>query len=440
MTAENAKGAYFLESGSPFRRCNFLWLPALVICVTLVANAAILNAQPQGETCAVCHAALGVDNLTKPVEAYKTDIHAAKGFGCVACHGGDGTKMSLEAMDRSKGYIGKPNPVQVIEVCGHCHSNAAFMRQYNPSLRVDQVTEYYTSIHGKRLKELQDPKVATCASCHVPHSIRPPSDPRSSVYPLHVADTCGSCHANAKYMASYKIPTDQVAKYKKSVHWKMMTGKGDLSAPTCNDCHGNHGAAPPGVSWVGNVCGQCHPVNAELFSKSKHGQLFVQMGIPGCATCHSNHEILEASDAMLGVGDKAICGNCHTPQDTGGKTALGMRESIEKLRTDYDTAHAVLSKAEDDGMEVSQPLFDLSGAKTALVKARASIHGFNLSGVNAEVKPGLEIANKARTRGIRALDELQFRRKGLAVSAVIILALVIGLVLKIRQMENKPKP
>jgi len=340
-------------------------------------------------------------------------------------------------MDRAKGYIGKPTLTQVIEVCGRCHSDAGFMRQYNPSLRVDQVTEYYTSVHGRRLKELKDPKVATCASCHIPHSIRPPSDSRSSVYPLRVADTCGSCHANAEYMAPYKIPTDQLAKYKKSVHWKMMTSKGDLSAPTCNDCHGNHGAAPPGISWVGNVCGQCHPVNAELFSKSPHGQLFVQMGIPGCATCHSNHEILETSDAMLGVGDKAVCGNCHTPQDKGGQTAVAMRNSIEKLRADYDTAHAVLARAEDAGMEVSQPLFELNGAKTALVKARASIHGFNLNGVNAEVKPGLEISDKARARGVRALDELQFRRKGLAVSALIILALVIGLIMKIRQMERK---
>ena len=70
--------------------------------------AAELNAQPQGETCAVCHGALGVEQLTKPAELYKADIHAAKGFGCVACHGGDGTKMGLEAMDRAKGYIGKP--------------------------------------------------------------------------------------------------------------------------------------------------------------------------------------------------------------------------------------------------------------------------------------------------------------------------------------------
>ena len=413
---------------------DLFWLGLLVI----LFLPAVVIAQQQADSCSTCHLAIGVDRLTKPVQQFKDDIHAAKGFGCVSCHGGDATSPGMEAMDRAKGYIGKPTPTQVIEVCGRCHSDPRFMRQYNPSLRVDQVAEYYTSVHGRRLQELKDPKVATCASCHIPHSIRPPSDARSSVYPLRVADTCGSCHANAEYMAPYKIPTDQLAKYKKSVHWEMMTSKGDLSAPTCNDCHGNHGAAPPGISWVGNVCGQCHPVNAELFSKSPHGQLFVQMGIPGCATCHSNHEILATSDAMLGVGDKAVCGNCHTPQDKGGQTAVAMRNSIEKLRTDYETAHAVLSKAENDGMEVSQPLFELNGAKTALVKARASIHGFNLNGVNAEVKPGLEISDKARARGVRALDEIQFRRKGLAVSVLIILALIVGLIMKIRQMEKKP--
>jgi hypothetical protein len=88
-------------------------------------------------------------------------------------------------------------------------------------------------------------------------------------------------------------------------------------------------------------------------------------------------------------------------------------------------------------MEVSQPLFDLNGAKTALIKTRASIHGFNLDGVKAEVKPGLEISQKAYARGVKILDELQFRRKGLAVSALIIVALIVGLVLKIRRLEGK---
>ena len=398
-----------------------------------------VDAQPQSESCAVCHLAMGVENLTKPAELYKADIHAAKGFGCVACHGGDGTSGGMEAMDRKKGYIGKPTPVQVVEVCGRCHADANFMRQYNPSLRVDQVSEYATSVHGRRLREQKDEKVATCASCHKPHSIRPANDARSTVHPTRVADTCGSCHANKEYMAPYKIPTDQVEKYKKSVHWKMISSKGDLSAPTCNDCHGNHGAAPPGVSSVVNVCGQCHVVNSELFNKSVHNKIFVQMGIPGCASCHSNHAIQATSDAMLGAGDKSVCATCHSPTSAGAILATAMFSSIDRLKTSYEKAHALLSSAEHAGMEVSQPLFELNEAKTALIKARAAIHGFDQATLNKEVEPGLKVAAKVQARGVRALDELQFRRTGLAISALILFALVVGLILKIRQMERKPK-
>ena len=416
-------------------RLFFSALVLLVVCTYPRGS----DGQPQSETCAVCHLAMGVENLTKPAELYKADIHAAKGFGCVACHGGDGTIGGLESMDRKKGYIGKPTRAQVVEVCGRCHSDANFMRRYNPSLRVDQVSEYYTSVHGRRLRELKDEKVATCASCHKPHSIRPANDARSTVHPTHVADTCGSCHANKEYMAPYKIPTDQVEKYKKSVHWKMITAKGDLSAPTCNDCHGNHGAAPPGVSSVVNVCGQCHVVNAELLGKSPHGKIFVQMGIPGCASCHSNHAIQETSDAMLGTSDKSACATCHTPTSSGAALAASMLASIDRLRNGYEKAQTLLSNAEHAGMEVSQPLFELNDAKTALIKARAAIHSFDQVTLNKEVEPGLKVVEKSQARGVKALDELQFRRKGLAVSALIIFALVVGLILKIRQMERKPK-
>jgi hypothetical protein len=240
-------------------------------------------------------------------------------------------------------------------------------------------------------------------------------------------------------MAPYKIPTDQVEKYKTSVHWKMMTVKGDLSAPTCHDCHGNHGAAPPGVSSVVNVCGQCHVVNAELLGKSPHGKIFVQMGIPGCAGCHSNHAIHETSDAMLGTSDKSACATCHTPTSSGAVLAASMLASIERLRNGYEKAQTLLGNAEHAGMEVSQPLFELNDAKTALIKARAAIHSFDQATLNKEVEPGLKVAEKSQARGVKALEELQFRRKGLAVSALIIFALVIGLILKIRQMERKPK-
>jgi predicted CXXCH cytochrome family protein len=310
------------------------------------------------------------------------------------------------------------------------------MKRYNPSLRVDQVAEYTTSVHGTLLRT-GDPKVATCVSCHSAHSIRPPSDPKSSVYPVNVADTCGRCHSDATYMASYKIPTDQAAKYKTSVHWKAMTVKGDLSAPTCNDCHGNHGAVPPGVNWVGNVCGQCHSLTADLFKKSVHAKAFAEMGNPGCATCHENHGIQPPGDFMLGLGDKAVCSTCHTADDNGGKTAVEMRTLIDSLSAETQKAGAILAKADHAGMEVSQAQFDLNGAKDALVKARTAVHSYMVAPVKQEVQAGLAISSKVYARGVRAMEDLRFRRVWLVVFLVVILALIAGLVMKIRQTDRR---
>lgn len=403
--------------------------------LTLMAPSSGLAQAPEG-SCAVCHSALG-GRLAAPVENYVKDVHAAKGFGCVACHGGDARESSLEAMDPDKGYIGAPDHGQVATVCGRCHSDAEFMKRYNPSLRVDQVAEYRTSVHGRRLIEFGDPKVATCVSCHPAHAIKPPSEPSSSVHPLRVAETCGSCHADPDYMADYSIPTDQLERYGESFHWQMLSVEGDLSAPTCNDCHGNHGAAPPGISWVGNVCAQCHSVMGELFAKSFHSQIFTLLGSPGCATCHGNHRIAAAGDELLGLGEGAACANCHTPTSSGGQKAAAMRALIDSLRTEFEEADALLSEAERAGMEVSGAQFELNQATSALVSARATIHSFAVDEVRKEVEAGLEITASAYARGQDALKDLQFRRMGLAVSVSIILLFIVGLVLKIGQLERR---
>ena len=400
----------------------------------------VAAAQAAKDNCAACHLETGDERLAGPAKAFADDIHRTKGFGCVDCHGGDGRDAGMEAMDPKKGFIGKPTRQQIPSLCARCHSDAQFMKRYNPALRVDQAAEYAISVHGRRLRELNDPKVAVCSSCHPAHSIRPPSDPKSSVYPLAVADTCGRCHANATYMAGYQIPTDQLEKYKASIHWQTMSVKGDLSAPTCNDCHGNHGATPPGVTWIGNVCGQCHAVMADLFKKSVHATAFADMGSPGCATCHENHAIKAASDAMLGLGAKAVCASCHSADDKGGKSAVQMRGLVDSLVAATDRAHAFLGRAERAGMEVSQGQFELAGAREDLVKARTAVHAFSVDGVKQAVEAGLAVTEKAQARGVRALDDLTFRRKGLAVSVVIILALIVGLVLKIREVDRRTPP
>jgi hypothetical protein len=388
------------------------------------------------DTCVDCHGKLTDRRLNAPAALFADDIHRARGFGCAACHGGDASREGLDAMDPRRGYIGVPTRAAIPQLCARCHADAEFMRRYNPSMRVDQLAEYKTSVHGRRLVEQKDDKVATCASCHTPHSIRPASDPLSSVNATHVEETCGRCHADVAYMASYGIPTDQLALYKQSVHWHTLKEVGDLSAPSCNDCHGNHGAAPPGIDSVGNVCGQCHAVQGELYRASRHATIFKDIGVPGCVTCHRNHDVVAASDSLLGVGDGAACATCHTADDPNGQAATEMRALLESLRTEHEAARDLLRRAERSGIEVSQAQFDLNGAFDALVKGRAAVHSFTVPAVSTPVDEGRAIASRAHERGIRALEEFSFRRRGLAVSILVILTLIAALAMKIRQIEQ----
>ncbi len=406
-----------------------VWLP--LVCQSAHAQ------EPDVDNCVACHGVLDDARLSNPVGQFSDDIHAQRGFGCVACHGGDATVAGFEGMDPAKGFVGRPHGRMLLDVCGRCHSDAGFMRRYNPSLRVDQVTEYLTSIHGQRLLQMGDTLVATCSSCHPAHNVRPPTDAQSSVHPLNVAGLCGTCHADSEYMAPYEIPTNQLERYETSIHRRMLVEEGDLSAPTCNDCHGNHGAAPPGFSWVGNVCGQCHATMGELFRGSHHAETFALLGVPGCATCHGNHAVVDATTEMLGVSEGAVCGQCHAPDDAGGTVAATMRQLIDSLDAQFDSAQQLLDLAEEAGMEVSQAIFELEAANNARIGARTAVHGFELDAVVAEVEDGLSVTQAGIEAGDRALAERDFRRIGLAVSTMIILALIAGLVLKIREIDRR---
>jgi len=238
-------------------------------------------------------------------------------------------------------------------------------------------------------------------------------------------------------MRPYAIPTDQRDKYEHSIHWQMLSEAEDLSAPTCNDCHGNHGAAPPGLSWVGNVCGQCHAVMADFYSQSKHAETFTSLGIPGCAVCHQNHDVQAAGPELLGLGEGTVCSRCHTAADNGGEVAETMRGLLDSLEAQFESARAILEQAEQAGMEVSQPRFELEGAVNAQVAARAAVHSFSTERVVTEVAGGLEITGGAYAAGQAALEELDYRRTGLAISVAIIVALILGLILKIRQLERR---
>jgi predicted CXXCH cytochrome family protein len=410
-----------------------LWLFLPAICCVALATA---QTPAQQNSCIDCHSAMDAP-LKVTAEQFAQDIHSQKGLGCVSCHGGDASKDDPdEAMGKKAGFRGKIKRTDIPALCGKCHSDAAYMRQHNPSLRTDQLSQYQTSVHGKQLAK-GDTNVAVCVDCHGVHNLRPPKDPLSPVYPTNVASTCARCHADPNHMKAYKIPTDQFEKYKASAHFEALTVRGDLSAPNCATCHGNHGAAPPGVATVQNVCSTCHVFQTQLYNTGPHKAAFEAAQIPGCITCHSNHKIAHTRDAMLGTGKTSVCMGCHSEGDMGYKTAAEMAQQLDQLDTRMKQADELVTRAQQSGMEVTDARTDLDQARDSLTKARVTIHGVNAGRVSQDVQAGLKNTAKAHEEGTAALKERDFRRKGLGLSLIAILIMLVGLGMYIRQIERK---
>lgn len=239
-------------------------------------------------------------------------------------------------------------------------------------------------------------------------------------------------------MAGYKyhgqpLGHEQYAEWRASVHGRALMDKGDLRAPTCNNCHGNHGTMPPSVNSVANACGTCHGKIAGLFAGTLMKHRFEQESLPGCATCHHSHRIQVPSDEMVGMQTGAVCMRCHANGKyganlAGANTAREIRSGLDKLREGIATADTTLAKAEMLGMEVSQPKFELRKAVNALTNARTLLHSFKPKPVEGALADGEKVVEDVQGKAEHALREHTTRRQWLAASLVPIL-IVIGLLL-----------
>ena len=130
---------------------------------------------------------------------------------CTDCHS---EHAILQAQDpNSRVYV-----TRVAEVCARCHDNLSIARQYGMS--ASRLKSFSDSYHGTALK-FGETRVANCSSCHGFHDIRAASDPKSTINPANLPQTCGRCHAGAgKNFARGKIHSIQdetvTAKYRSS--------------------------------------------------------------------------------------------------------------------------------------------------------------------------------------------------------------------------------
>ena len=402
---------------------------AAALCAPLVAFG-------QKNSCIECHDQLE-DELKAPVAAFKGDAHGQFGLSCVACHGGNAAEDDLDrAKDRT--FKGAPKRAQIPQFCGGCHADGAAMRKYNPSLRVDQLSQFWTSRHGQLIKA-GDTKAAVCTDCHGVHGIQTAKFPKSTTFPWNIPQTCGRCHADAEYMKGHKVPTDQVAEYGQSVHARALLVKKDLSAPACNDCHGNHGAFPPEVSSVASVCRQCHPSTGELFARSPHKTAFDELGAGECEVCHGNHKIVTPSTAMIGTDDAAVCVQCHEQGSPGSTAAAEIRRALDGFEGAFKEAEGLLTLAERKGVEVTDARFKLLDVTTVLVGVKNLTHGLDLAEIRKMVGEGETALAAVRAAGEKALQEARFRRQGLIVATICLALLAVALALKARQMARARK-
>jgi predicted CXXCH cytochrome family protein len=377
---------------------------------------------------------------TSQYESYKASVHGQLAISgkertlqCTSCHNAHG----IVPPSNSASPV---HPLRVVATCARCHSDASYMRKYNPTLPVDQLVKYRTSVHGERNAK-GDPKVAECVSCHGSHDIRLATDVKSRVYATNLPKTCAHCHSDAQYMKAYRIPTNQFEEYAGSVHGIALLQKNDLAAPACNDCHDNHGAIPPGIESISKVCGMCHALNADLFAKSPHKQAFDKLGLPECETCHGNHAVVAATDQLLGVSSDAVCSRCHSPQKNvkGFETAALMRQLVDSLVRSEDAAKALVEEAEQKGMEVGEAKFKLREARQARLQSRTAVHSFNAEQFQEVVGKGLATTSVVSQEATTAIDEYYYRRTGLGIATLIITVLAFSLFLLIRRTEARKK-
>jgi hypothetical protein len=375
------------------------------------------------------------------------DVHFRRGLSCAGCHGGDATAAFGHAFvkewpekdrEKDRGWI--------VYFCARCHSDPALMHQFNPALPTDQLAKFKESPHGRTLLVQHDNRAPQCISCHGVHGIRPAKDPLSKVYPQRVPETCGACHGNPKTMAGFKgpdglpLPTSQLAEYRMSVHGRALLERGDLGAPACNTCHGNHAAIPPGISQVSRSCSLCHSANASLFDGSKHKQAFNSHNWPECGKCHGNHAIMKTHDSMLATGPGGLCGDCHRQYaKTDPKciaTANFFRETITKMATAHKNFTADSEALAAKGLDVEPINNQLNDLTDSLKKSRTYVHSFSKDTFRQVALPGEEAIQHTDALVSKAHGEYKFRQIGLAVSIALIGLLMLTIYLKLRQLEK----
>ncbi len=205
--------------------------------------------------CLACHAMPGLgyrDSVDAPArtftiaaEAFRSSVHGT--LACSQCH------PAATTFPHPAGMAAAPATCD-----GDCHATDSLGAPYSHRR---EAAELAASVHGRP----GDPDAPQCLTCHGagdPHAVTRLSD----APPAERMASCVACHDDREMMARHGVPTDAVASYRRSFHYKAIRF-GEAHTASCPDCHTAHHILPASDSAstvaAGNLtqtCGQagCH--------------------------------------------------------------------------------------------------------------------------------------------------------------------------------------
>ena len=158
------------------------------------------------------------------------------------------------------------------------------------------------------------------------------------------------------------------------MHHTAMVDRNDLSAPTCNDCHGNHGAAPPGVDAIANVCGTCHTrVRDEV--RVEHAQPDLRSRLRRVPQ-QPRYRAAERRDAGDRQG-RALRRRATPRATTATRPRRRCAAGIDTLKAAIAHSEEQIARVENAGIEMGDPALMLREANNHLTLARTEMHAFD---------------------------------------------------------------
>jgi hypothetical protein len=292
--------------------------------------------QQVGSDCLACHSdqARGPANKNFRIneDAFKTSVHGS--LKCTGCH-----EITTSAKERE---LPHPKTLPDVDCTLVCHRESVPLRPGESPLY------YPDSVHGREYLERGNKEVAKCWNCHGKHNIKKIADPDSAANRKNIPLTCSICHENMAVVIKYNIHRETpYQEYMGSVHGKALFKAGLVSfAAVCTDCHGVHNiqgvADPHRMAKRPETCGKCHVLIFDEYKESLHGKEALKGNVdaPLCVDCHGEHGITSPLNKAAPTSAGKIpdtCSKCHARPEIMQKYGI----PSDRIKSFIESLHGI---------------------------------------------------------------------------------------------------